>query len=330
METAYLVPLRSCVSLDAPATAYFRSIAREVDELLVVDGSPDEVVEHHRAALGPAARVLRPDPSIRCRNGKVQGVLTGLAATRCEHVVIADDDVRYDGAALRLVTERLGRAEAVCPQNVFDPAPWHARWDTGRILVHRAVGHDMPGTVAVRRRFVARAGGYDGDVLFENLELLRTIAAAGGRVDHALDIAVARVPPSTERFVGQRVRQAYDEFARPLLLLTWLAVLPSILHAARRVVRPARRTAGLAELAAIGGCTILLAEAGRRRAGGREVFPATAALWAPLWLLERGLCSWIALGARLRGGARYHGVRFPKAASSPRRLRRRFAEGAGR
>jgi hypothetical protein len=53
------------------------------------------------------------------------------------------------------------------------------------------------------------------------------------------------------------------------------------------------------------------------------VFPAAASLAAPLWLLERGVCAWIAVGARVvAGGIPYRGGILRKAANSSRRLRR--------
>jgi hypothetical protein len=68
-------------------------------------------------------------------------------------------------------------------------------------------------------------------------------------------------------------------------------------------------------LLAAAGAAVAVAEAGRRRAGGARVFPRTAALWAPLWMLERGVCSWAALGMRLRGGVRYSDGRLLRAAT---------------
>jgi hypothetical protein len=46
---------------------------------------------------------------------------------------------------------------------------------------------------------------------------------------------------------------------------------------------------------------------------------------APLWVLERGVCAWLAVLQRLRfGGVRYGDSVIPRAAHSERALRRRF------
>src|SRR5204862_3284412 len=154
----------------------------------------------------------------------------------------------------------------------FDPLPWHARWDTARTLLNRSLGADFPGTLAVRRSSLLGAGGYDGDVIFENLELMRTIRAAGGSVVSPLDLYVARRPPSAEHFLSQRVRQAYDDFAIPARMAAWLGVLPALGLA---LARGRRREAAVAAAGLVG-----MAEVGRRRAGGSRHFPASASALA--------------------------------------------------
>jgi hypothetical protein len=215
------------------------------------------------------------------------------------------------------VLEVLAGADVVRPANHFDPLPWHARVDTGRILLNRVLGGDWPGTLGVRRERLLAAGGYDGAALFENLELVRTVRAAGGTEVVAQDVHVRRLPPTTAHFLGQRVRQAYDEFARPWRLVASLAVLPTVALLAAR----GRRRAVVAGAAAV----VAAAEVGRRRDGGRPVFPASSSLLAPVWVLERAACSWLALWARLRGGVPYRDGRLRTAANPPRVLRRRLA-----
>lgn len=317
LPCSYLVPVRWADGAQRDGLAsYLEEIAPLCAETIVVDGSPPEVFAANRAAFGPHLTAhVAPDPAFECLNGKVAGVLTAAALATHEALVIADDDVRYDAATLARATALLGECELVRPQNYFDPLPWHARWDTARSLVNRAFGRDYPGTLVVSRELLSRLDGYDGDVLFENLELIRTVEAGGGRVLSPLDLYVRRLPPSAAHFRGQRVRQAYDDFALPGRMAAWLALLPLLVLTLRR------RPAGMLGFVI---AAIALAELGRRRAGGVARFPAGASLSAPLWLLERGVCAWLALAERRRGGVAYAGTRIPLAANSRRRLRHRF------
>jgi len=321
LPCSYLVPIRWAngdgrVGL----AAHLAEMTALGAEAIVVDGSGPPVFAANRAAFEAAgAAHLPPDPDLVCRNGKVAGVLTAARRASHEALVIADDDVRYDRATLARTLDLLAEHDLVRPQNYFRPLPWHARWDTARTLLNRAFGRDYPGTLAMRRSLLLDRGGYDGEVLFENLELIRTVAAAGGSEAAPLDLYVPRLPPSTRHFLGQRVRQAYDDFALPARMALWLAIVPGLaLAASRRRPGPPLTAA----LTAVG-----LAELGRRRAGGRAVFPATGSLAAPLWVLERGACAWLALAARLRhGGVRYAGTRIAVAANSRRELARRTGD----
>ena len=322
VEVGYVLPLRwRDTSGLADLQEYLAMLRPHLAELIVVDGSPEPVFREVAAALPPESDHVRPDPAHRGAMGKVPGVLTGLDRAAAQRVVVADDDVRWSPEALRRAHDLLDDAELVRPQNYFAPLVWHARWDTARSLLNRVWSGegdlgagDFPGTLAVRAGFVHEIGGYDGDCLFENLELMRSVLAAGGRVVTPLDLYVARRPPSTRHFVSQRVRQAYDDFAIPARMATMLALGPALALAARR--------RGLAIVAVAGAATIATAEIGRRRGAGDEVFPVSGSLLAPAWLAERAVCSWVAVGARaIRGGVDYGDVRLSRSAHSVAELR---------
>jgi hypothetical protein len=319
VETTYVLPIRRTAAVtDDELPAYLAALVKLVP-VVVVDGSPPDVFAHHAASWPDAVLHLPVDEDRRGDlNGKVAGVVTGLRRVRTAKAVIADDDVRYDPFALRRIAALLDGAGVVRPQNVFNPAPWHAVLDTGRSLIARATGGDWPGTLGIRMDVYARLGGYDGSVLFENLELVRTLRAAGARELVAYDLFVARRPPAAGHYLAQRVRQAYDEFARPGRLAAQLAVAPLLALATVRF--GGRAFAGFAV------ATILLAEIGRARGGARRVFPPRTAVLAPLWVLERAATSWCALALRLtRGGVRYSHGTLRVAANPERALRRRLA-----
>ncbi|MFN8163387.1 MAG: glycosyltransferase family 2 protein [Solirubrobacterales bacterium] len=322
---SYVVPVRwTDGEQRAGLAGYLAGLRRHCDEVIVVDGSPEAVFKANAEAWGEQVTHIPPDDGETCLNGKVAGVRTGVRRASHERIVLADDDVRYDLRSLRRVLELLDEHDLVRPQNYFDPLPWHARWDTARTLLNRCAGRDFPGTLAVRRTRVVAAGFYDGDVLFENLELIRTIRARGGRTAAPLDLYVARVPPTAAHFWGQRTRQAYDDFALPGRMAAWLAVAPLLLACGRR-----GRSAPVIALAVL---AMLAAERGRRRGGGAAVFPATSSTLAPVWILERGVCAWLAVAQRLRfGGVRYGGNVIPVAAHTERELRKcRFGPGGSR
>lgn len=315
IEATYLLPIRATDTggLDE-LTAYLSSLP--TSQTIVVDGSPPAIFALHAARWRGVVTHLAPEFPTGAANGKVAGVLTGLRAAHHDRVVVADDDVRYDPAMLARVVKLLDQYDIVRPQNYFDPLPWHAVLDTSRTLLNRVSGGDWPGTLAFHRSALP-PNGYRADVLFENLELVRTVRAGGGREAVALDAYVRRLAPSAQHYASQRVRQAYDEWARPARLAAALAILPLATACVRNRWWTALATGAVLAVAA--------AEAGRRRAGGASVFPVASSLSAPMWLVERGVCAWIALFLRLRGGVRYGSVRLRDAATSEHDLRRQRA-----
>jgi hypothetical protein len=317
----YVLPIRcdSCPpSAHDALIAYLGTLAPSA-RIIVADGSPDAVAATHARRFGPVATHHRVDEDLRCRNGKVAGVRTAMRYSSNERVVIADDDVRYTLESLHAVVQALDDGDLVIPQNVFprEHLSWHARWDTARSLLNRAIGTDYPGTLAIRRSAFDAIGGYHGDVLFENLELIRTVEAAGGVVCARPDLFVLRLPPSSRRFWEQRIRQAYDDFARPSRLMLALATIPLAVTAVGK-----RRWHLLAQGMI---ASVALAEVGRRRGGAAASVPASTPLFAPVWMFERGICAWLAVASRIvLGGCRYRGVIIRRAATPRRVLRRRL------
>lgn len=308
----YVLPIAAARSQARALGGYLARIARTIDDVIVVDGSPPDVYAHHARAWDGIVRHM--PPTRRTRNGKVGGVLTGIDEAKHERVIIADDDVRYRRAELARMLALLRCHAVVRPQNHFHPRPWHARWDTGRSLLNRIAGGDWPGTLGVRRSVLRSVGGCSGEILFENLELVRTVKAAGGNEAVPLDLFVVRRPPETRHFLSQRIRQAYDEWARPGRFAAQLAIAPACF------------AGGLPVVLTLVAAAIVAAEFGRRRAGGRVYYSPTDALWAPLWVAERSIASWLAFGDRLfRGGVRYRGGRLRSAATPEHVLQRRIA-----
>jgi hypothetical protein len=317
MDVSYLLPIRTGQPAGDETAEYLAWLSKRV-ELIVADGSDAAVFAAHAERWsGLPLRHIRIDPDLEpLANGKVAGVISALRRATHALMIIADDDVRYDDGGLRAMADALGRADVVRPQNYFAPLPWHAVIDTGRTLLNRISGGDWPGTIGVRRQMLIATRGYDGDVLFENLELVRTVIAFGGTAACPLGLYVRRLAPSTAHFWSQRVRQAYHEFARPRRMAVWLGIMPALITAA--LLSPWL-------IAATAVTITIAAEIGRRRRGGAAVFPFRASLAAPIWVCERTVCVWLAVAARLVwGGVPYRGRILEKAANPLRVLEQRL------
>lgn len=299
----YLLPIRRvrAGSIEAEAFAeYFRSLAAAGCEVLVVDGSPREVFDAHAQAWAGACRHVAVDPKYKYLNGKVNGVHTGVDLASCERIVLADDDIRYTAADIARACALLDRHEMVRPQNYLAPLPWWARTESARMLINRGTlrAGDYPGTCAFRRSTCLRVGHYDGDVLFDNEEIVRHFALSGADVLCATDFFVLKRPPTFAKWMEQRPRQAYEDF------VMWgkTALFASLIPAALALWLLRGGAAALVFAAAVCLASLVVALRGLLRDRAYQYFPARTALYAPLWVLERALSVYWAFYWRVRYG----------------------------
>jgi hypothetical protein len=286
---------------------YFRLLADAGCEVLVVDGSPREVFDAHADAWRGACRHAAVDPQYKYLNGKVNGIHTGVALASHERVILADDDIRYTAGDVRRMARLLDSFEMVRPQNYLRPLPFWARTEAARMLLNRAwiAEGDYPGTLGVRRSAMLRVGHYDGDVLFDNEEIVRHFRARGARVCYARDFFILKRPPSFRKWVEQRPRQAYEDFVMRAKTL-FFAALPVALPLAFVFGGP-RGALAFALIVAVG--SVLLAARGLGD-GAARFFPARLCLYAPLWVAERSLSTYWAFYWKLKRGGYPFGDRL--------------------
>jgi hypothetical protein len=292
----YLLPIRRTGFSATEATAladYFRAVDGAGCDVLVIDGSPTRVFEQHDDAWRSVCRHEPVDRSFGFLNDKVNGIHTGVRLASTEKIILADDDIRYGAGEIDRVSELLENFDVVRPQNFLSPLPWWARMEAARMLINRATLRtaDYPGTCAFRRGVMLRVGPYDGDVLFDNEEIIRHFASAGATISYATNLFVRKRPPTFRKWMEQRPRQAYEDFglrAKTALFLS-LPILTIWISCIFRVKALLFYFAGLVAAA------MVLALAGRLRGSAARHFPLSICLFAPLWILERTLSSYWAL-----------------------------------
>jgi hypothetical protein len=306
----YLLPLRRNAVAgpeQQELRAYFDSLQGIGCEVLVVDGSPPEIFREHAKAWDGSCQHLAVDRRFGYLNDKVNGIHTGLERAITEKIILADDDIRYTPGLVHTIADLLDRFEAVRPQNFLQPLPWWAKMEAARMLINRATlrAADYPGTCAFRRASMQRAGHYDGDVLFDNEEIIRHFAAHGISLHYALDLFVPKRPPSFRKWMEQRPRQAYEDFGLRSKTALFFALLPLL------TALPFLFPLGTVFIcyAAMGATAIGGAWMGRARGKAARFFPLITCLFAPLWLLERTFSTYWALYWRITKGGYPFGER---------------------
>ncbi|MCA1607483.1 MAG: glycosyltransferase family 2 protein, partial [Acidobacteria bacterium] len=302
LQCSFIVPIRRVktdrIEIERLAD-YFKSLRLAGCEVLIVDGSPEAVFEEQKKSWQNFSRHFAPDPKYIYLNGKVNGVHTGVDLASCERIILADDDIRYSSADIKKMCDLLDVHEMVRPQNFIKPLPWWARIETARILINRGVlrAGDYPGTCGFRRSTMRRVGHYDGDVLFDNEEIVRHFALQGANIKYARDFFILKRPPSFTKWLEQRPRQAYEDFVMRAKTFAFLSVLPVVLASGFVSVR-----AAMSALIAISIVALLLCYRGLLSDQAYKFFPLSSPLYSPLWVFERSLSVYWALYWRIRYG----------------------------
>ncbi|CAN5136433.1 hypothetical protein BH20VER2_BH20VER2_09310 [soil metagenome] len=299
----YLLPIRrSAFSADEATdfATYFERLRAAGCEVIVVNGSPEEVFTRSELAWSSLCRHQRVDRRFGYLNDKVNGIHTGVELASCEKIILADDDIRYTPADVAKMCELLEELEMVRPQNFLAPLPWWARMESARMLINRATlrSGDYPGTCAFRRSTMLRVGHYDGDVLFDNEEIVRHFAAAGATINYAIDFFIQKKPPQLRKWKEQRPRQAYEDFGLRAKTALFLA-LPCVLLASALF---GGWWGFLLCVVAISVCAIALAGAGGARGVASDYIPAWLCCYAPCWIVERTISTYWAVYWYLRHG----------------------------
>ena len=291
----YLLPIRRLNFFPGEArelAIYFRELADAGCDVLVVDGSAEPLFRQHNEVWRGACRHEKVDRSFGYLNDKVNGIHTGLQLTSLGKIILADDDIRYTPREIYLVCRALDRFEVVRPQNYLSPLPWWARSEAARMLINRATLRtaDYPGTCAFRRETMLRVGHYDGDVLFDNEEMIRHFAAGGASIRYATDLFVRKRPPTLRKWIEQRPRQAYEDFGLREKTALFLSLPVGAFLSAVGGWKSL-----LVYVSALAIAAVFVALIGRSRGAASKYFPLSVCFCAPAWILERSLSTYWAL-----------------------------------
>jgi hypothetical protein len=263
-------------------------------EVIVLDDTAS--FDRNRRVFRWVGRHVAPLPRHRALNGVVDPVRAALDLASCEKIVVGNARVRHDAGTIAAMCALLDVHEVVEPQDYYDPLPWWGGIDAGRMLVHRGIEPlpDHGATFGFRRAAVRGVRGLDA---FDDgsEDCVRLLQSQGAAVHSAGDLFVRCEPPTVGSWLRERARHANDDFALPLKTAFFFALLP--VAALLVTFGGAPFAGGYAGALVVGSFALAL----RGRAGAAGVFPFRAALFAPLWMLERSVSVYWALLRKLAG-----------------------------
>jgi hypothetical protein len=299
LKATYLLPIRRAVFADSEAADlrdYLAILANTGCEVIVIDGSLPGIFAQHHQVWSDVCRHEPVDRRYHFLNDKVNGVHTGVARATNEKIILGDDDIRYTRPDLEQICALLDRFEVVRPQNYLRGVVklWTLT-ESARMLINRATLRtaDYPGTCAFLRSTMLRCGEYDGDVLFDNEELIRHFARHDARIFYAHNLFIRKRPPTFRKWLEQRPRQAYEDFGLRFKTSLFASLLPTAVVLA--LIDPRSLLIFL--------LPTFIALAGWLRGSARKYFPLYVCLFAPLWVCERTLSTyWAFYWLIARGG----------------------------
>jgi hypothetical protein len=256
-------------------------------DVVILDAAP-------RLQFELSARVLRwVGRHLSVRSDELLRAAATFAG--CDKVIVAAEDVRYTPEAIGQLCDLLDAHEVVEPQDYLEPLPWWGGIEAGRILVHRAIDGqpDHGATFGFRRSALRSLRGLNS--VDARRDPVRQLTGLGAEVFPAGGVFVRREPGALDDWLRRQPRIAGHDFVLPVKTAFFFALVPLLLLLA--VVGGIRIAGGYAALIAF--ATVALALRGR--SGASRFFPLRAALFAPLWVLERSLSVYWALYRKVRG-----------------------------
>jgi hypothetical protein len=259
-------------------------------DVVVVDASEPAAFADHRRVLRWVARHLPPAPAHLAADGTLNLLAAAADFAQTNKVVVATPAAHYRTDDLHLVCDLLEEHEVVVPNEYLDPLPWWARIDAGRMLLQRAVmvWPDAAGTFGFRRDSLAaiRRHGRPSNAG----DILHALATQGMELHDAADVFIRRTPPALGNWWRRRPHESRLSPAGGALFVTLIPLL-----AVAGLFGGAGLLGGFSGALAFG--AFALAVRGRLGVAARY-FPMSACLFAPVWLLERSLTAYRAVGLR--------------------------------
>lgn len=307
-----LIPIKvsSLTSLNGFRKCYQELLSYEFPfnlEIVIADESPHDVFQSIDDWFGDDPRVIHFCPKHESRHGKndkMNGIYDALNHVKYERVILIDDHYRLSADNIFQLIPLLSQYDCFKCMITFPDKRLTALIDLcGMFIINLTHPlHQFHGHLCFNARTLKEIGFPSRDGLFDELALEMHFHLHARKVHFEKNIFLKTVQDSTyKRFLEQRVRYAYENFAFPFRFACYLSILPILLLISMVSVGYAFAVIGCLTLG-----NLALALWGQIEYG-QQKFPAWTFLLAPLWFWFYPFTTWIAVLLRFSGGIKFGG-----------------------
>ncbi|MCK0473043.1 glycosyltransferase family 2 protein [Halalkalibacter sp. APA_J-10(15)] len=282
-------------------------------EIIIADESErlvNKYIKNHLECIENVNHFV-PDPNIRTgANDKLNGIYDALNYVNYDNILLIDDHYRITRETLNKISPFYNRYDCFKVMPKFDKFPISAKIDLCGMFIVNLLDYRKQycGHLAFTKELIDRVGFPNRDSLFDELALENQLRKGSNRICFLKNISLeAEQNISYRKFLEQRVRYAYENFAFPFRTLFFLSIIPIIV-----VLFIINITYMYYFILIVSIISILFGLLGQL-VYARNIAPTSTFLLSPVWFWFYPFTTWIAVYKYLNGGVYFGGKKVRRA-----------------
>ncbi|MCC9022353.1 glycosyltransferase [Bacillus nakamurai] len=287
-------------------------LTRDV-EIIIANGSSKNNYIFANEHLKHLKNVIHfiPHRSIRTGdNDKLNGIYSALMYTKYENILLVDDHYRVSSETLAEILKYYEKYDCFKFMPKLHRYPHSALIDTCGMFIVNVLDSRKQycGHLAFKKRLYSEWGFINRDSLFDEFAMEKHLRKKGSSVGFIKDIALeAKQEIPLSKFLEQRVRYAYENFATPFRFTFFATILPllillSLIDMNYSLTLASFLTSSIIVISIVGQFIY-----------GRHITPWYTSLYSPIWFWFYPFTTWIAIYKYLTGGIMFGGNNIRRA-----------------
>lgn len=282
-------------------------------QLIIADESAPDVFSYINKILSYNENVIHFIPTDEERTGdndKSNGIYSAIKFIKYENILIIDDHYRVELSELKIINNYFKEYDVFKVMPKFIKNNIMASIDLCGMFIVNILDKRKQycGHIALKRNLFTKYGFPCRDSLFDEFAFENHFRKFNCKIGFPENVFLSSVYDITFlKFLEQRVRYSYENFAFPLRFILLLSILP--ISAFLFIISPIYMFLFIIML---NWFLVIFSYMGQKKYYTSQGYPYIS-FFAPLWFIHYPITTWIAIILFLRGGVKFGGKRIKKA-----------------